>query len=195
MAKIYLQRHTHPDIDPKICYGASDIDVRSEFESVDLPPVLRIIEGAQISKSTKVYCSPLVRCRKLATEITRREGLCQPTYDERLREISFGDWEMRPWSEIHSSEEGLKWFSNFLYERVPGGESFIDLLGRAKSFLSEIDSVSSDTLIVTHGGFMRAVLVAFELVEIDQIFTTDIVYAELIEIEIEGDKRRWRRVN
>jgi broad specificity phosphatase PhoE len=77
--------------------------------------------------------------------------------DERLRELTFGDWEGFTWREIRKSEreqaqmrERDKW--GFV---PPGGESYRMLAERIRPALEELQR---ETVIVSHGGVARAVL-------------------------------------
>ena len=60
--EIYLVRHTTPAIKKGICYGQTDVDLNSEtFESE-----LYEIKNKLPSNIVRFYCSPLIRCSKLA---------------------------------------------------------------------------------------------------------------------------------
>ena len=79
-----------------------------------------------------------------------------------LREMSFGEWENRLFKEIiNESPELVKEYAsasdNF---RAPNGESFVDMHNRAKKFMSNIEWNKDTTLVVSHGGFMRILLVS-----------------------------------
>lgn len=179
--KIYLQRHTQPDIDPSICYGVSDMGLHSDFESNHLPEVLARLSDIGVSQ---IYSSPLKRCHRLAREIKEVMGLKNIIVDRRLKELDFGDWELTPWNDVYEMEEGKEWFDDFINRRVPNGESFNDLLARAESFLEDVRPLNADILVVTHAGFIRAVMVANGMVEAKDIFSVELAYGELVEINI-----------
>lgn len=113
----------------------------------------------------KVYASPLDRAYKTA------EILCQNnpiTVDDRLREISFGDYEGTPVPLIGDPSTGIDqnvyncFFDTDNY--IPhNGESIEMVCARAESFLEEeILNKNWDNeqniLIVAHGGIIRAFL-------------------------------------
>lgn len=101
--------------------------------------------------------SPLQRTR-LTMEIILREIECDPEharFDPRLREISFGNWEGKTMEEIrvcdpkgYAAREQDKWGW-----APPGGESYEMLHRRIGGWLAE---VTGDTVVVSHGGVMRA---------------------------------------
>ncbi|MBV1701578.1 MAG: phosphoglycerate mutase family protein [Hyphomicrobiales bacterium] len=104
-------------------------------------------------------CSPLQRTRETMTIARQAMGL-QPSpfaTDDRLKEISFGDWEGMTWGEIEKADparanarDADKWGY-----APPGGESYVMLAERIKPVLAEL---SADTLIVSHGGVARALM-------------------------------------
>ncbi|MFI3303648.1 MAG: histidine phosphatase family protein [Rikenellaceae bacterium] len=179
MAKIYLQRHTQPNISSDICYGASDIDLHPEFESLHLEEVLNRTKELSI---TQIYSSPLQRCHKLALRIKESTGVETVILDDRLKELNFGDWELTPWEDIYNTPGGREWFDDYINCRTPNGEAFTDLRARAESFLEYAKSLDGDILVVTHSGFMRAMKVATGAISEEEVFSLDISYGELMEL-------------
>ena len=171
-----LLRHTKPEIKPNICYGWADIGLDSFSEEADIERVLSKLEGREFSR---IYTSPLSRCRILAERIAKKYN-----YDlvesALLKEINFGEWELRSWDDIYNSDEGRLWFENFLYNRCPNGESFLDLENRMRIFHKNIKE--ENILIVTHAGPMRAMLSLLGIYEREKVFERKIEYGELIEI-------------
>ena len=106
------------------------------------------------------HASPLARAR-VTMELARRAmGLPPQPYamDDRLKEISFGDWEGCTWREIKARDPERadarardKWGY-----APPGGESYQMLAERLRSWLETLDS---DSLVVSHGGVARALMV------------------------------------
>lgn len=81
--------------------------------------------------------------------------------DAGLRERSMGDWEGRPRAELR--QLGFEDAVLSVSGRPPGGESHHQLLVRALEALSRLDA-PVDTLVVAHGGLLRAVLGAVDAV-------------------------------
>lgn len=179
--KIYLQRHTQPNVDSNLCYGVSDLDLHTDFEALHLPTVLERLYGVGFSQ---IYSSPLRRCHRLAQRIKERAGISGIIVDRRLKELNFGDWELMPWSDINNITEGKEWFADFVNYRIPNGEAFTNLLSRAESFVEDVRPLNGDIMVVTHSGFMRAVMVVTGRIALEEAFTVEIGYGDLIEIEI-----------
>ncbi|MFR9524106.1 MAG: histidine phosphatase family protein [Rikenellaceae bacterium] len=181
MAAIYLQRHTQPALDLKLCYGVSDVALRDEFESEDLPQIIDRVRGLN---PRVIYSSPLQRCDKLAQRIAKELNLGEVKIDPRTVELNFGDWELMPWSEIYERAEGRAWFDDYLNIPAPGGESFVEMVGRAKSFLEDIIDAQDDIMVVTHGGFIRAMMVASGEVQLQDAFDAKVEYGDTVALEI-----------
>lgn len=174
---IYLLRHTKPDVSDGICYGVSDLDLDPRSFREDISSALKALESVNFSA---IYSSPLRRCKRLADSI---ESACQVVVDKRLMEMNFGDWEMLSWQEIFSRDEGKRWFDNFITTKIPGGESFEQMVERAASFLEDIDQ-SQDIVVVTHAGFVRAMMVASGKEIAERVFDIKVEYGEVIKLDI-----------
>jgi probable phosphoglycerate mutase len=100
--------------------------------------------------------SPLSRARQ-TMEIVRAElGLPPDGFrvDERLKEIHFGRWEGRRWSELPALDpQGFAdREADPFHWRPNGGESYADLARRTVAWLQD---VVRDTVAVSHGGVSR----------------------------------------
>ena len=155
---IYLLRHTKPFVEKHICYGQTDLDLDPTTKDSDILEALNRVAEINFSK---VYSSPLKRCRLLADIICKDRGIVNPIRDN-----------------IFESQEGKVWFENYLELKVPNGEAFSDLVERAKCFFSSIDE-SENVLIVTHDGFIRAALVYFGEMKKQNIFEEKYPYGVL----------------
>jgi alpha-ribazole phosphatase len=152
---LYLVRHTQPDVAEGVCYGHADLDVACSFqdELIQLQPKLSHLKNAAI------FSSPLQRCLKLAQATQGHFNTSDIKIDKRLMELNFGDWELKPWSDIPQGIVG-EWTDAHIQQRPPNGESYLDLHMRAKSFFDEIQTVSDTTesLVFTHAGVIRALV-------------------------------------
>ena len=147
---IYLIRHTTPDIELVYCYGQTDLDVAHTFtEEAGRAKAL-----LPAFKKVKIYASPLLRCKKLAEFL----DLGDITYDDRLKEINFGDWEMKPWKDFDKKVFD-SWVNDFVTQFPPDGESFQQMHDRVMSFFNTLhDREDKDVILVCHGGVIRAIL-------------------------------------
>jgi len=141
-------RHTSVAVEPGICYGQSDVELSSTFEA----EAQQVRSKLPLRPFDAVYCSPLSRCRKLATFC----GFQDPVVDERLMELNFGDWEMKAWADIRDPRL-QQWFDNWVEVTPTRGESFAALIVRVKEFLEELKKLPlHDVVIFTHAGVIRA---------------------------------------
>jgi alpha-ribazole phosphatase len=168
--EIYLVRHTRVQTGPGICYGHLDVPL-AETASHDIERTLTLLPR---DPSIPVISSPLARCRTLAERISTR--VC---FDPNLRELHFGQWEGRPWSEIPRQELDT-WGENFATEGPPGGESFADLRERTLLALASVHATGASKVIcVTHGGVVRSFLcLALELPAL-KAFDFDVDYGSV----------------
>lgn len=107
-----------------------------------------------------VYASDLSRTRETAEILSRSINLPVIT-DSRLRELSFGLWEGMTFNEVYKEyrEEFDNWYNNTSEFKVPGGESFNELVTRVMQALHEIAAEHRGTVVVaTHGGVIMALL-------------------------------------
>ena len=173
--EIYLVRHTTPAIKKDICYGQTDVDLNSEtFESE-----LYEIKNKLPSNIDRFYCSPLIRCSKLAKRLAKEIQI-----DERLIELDFGSWENKKWSEL-DNQELSKWMENFVNVKAGGAESYLDLHKRTCSFIKELCKNSKQKIaIVTHAGNIRSFLCFILGIPLENSFRIQLNYACIIRAEL-----------
>lgn len=173
---IILIRHTKVAAKEGICYGHTDIELAPSFEKEKKSIQKKLAHN----KFNVVYSSPLSRCKKLAQAIF--PGL-EIIYDERLKELNFGNWEGLNWDEISSSEEAKAFFEDYINTACPGGESYQDMLKRVSEFYDEIKEKHKDAqvAIVTHGGPIRAFLCVIEAITPKEAFERKVDYGEVIK--------------
>lgn len=144
MALTFL-RHTTPDVAKGICYGRTDLGLAATFED----ELGRVVEA--LPEVNTIVSSPLYRCRTLAERVGAFCGVSVSVLDG-LTEMDFGAWEMTPWADIPRDQLDL-WADDFMGARPHGGESVQMLQDRVAGALGDL---SSDTLVVTHSGVIRA---------------------------------------
>src|ERR1700683_4991088 len=119
--------------------------------------------------------SPLQRARETMQLLRTALGLEPDTYevDDRLMEISYGEWEGRPPPEIEARDslvlarrEEDKW--GF---KPPGGECYRDVAARVGAWYA---TVTRDTVIVAHGGVARALMANFNILPEEEAAHADI---------------------
>jgi alpha-ribazole phosphatase len=166
LMKIYAIRHTSVAVEPGICYGQSDVSVANSFtiEKDKIVAKLRNVEFEQI------YSSPLSRCKILAENLFDKKTI---VFDDRLKELNFGDWELKAWDEIYSDPNGIKWMNNHQTLPTLNGESYPKMVTRISEFLNELDfSKNKIIAIVAHAGVIRILKSITEKQNIDDLFKT-----------------------
>lgn len=101
----------------------------------------------------RVLCSHLRRSREHAEDL----GLPLLMLDG-LAEQAFGEWEGLPWAEIKGAET---FFANPVLVCPPGGETFARCASRALQALQGALQGEAPTLVLAHGGPLRAILAHF----------------------------------
>ena len=181
--EIILVRHTSVDVPKGICYGQTDVDVAATFEA-----------EAEVTKANltaympfdAVYSSPLKRARQLAAFC----GYDHPTVDDRLMEISMGEWEMRPYAEL-TDDYSREWFEHYLTMPTPGGESFKMLYQRVTAFLDELRRCNfSRVAVFAHGGVLACAGVYGGLFDMAHIWDHPVEYGGILKV---GEVKELRR--
>lgn len=176
--EIYLVRHTTPEIEKGICYGQSDLEVSNSFKT----EVKKIHDQVPINKISKVYSSPLKRCKLLANTFKKEIVL-----DHRLKELNFGDWELKTWDAINQKDLNL-WMKDFVTVQVPNGESYLMLQKRVLEFFTSLDHASDQkVLISSHASPIRVILSYIQNIALEDSFNIKIKYGQVVTIETKQD--------
>lgn len=152
---IYLVRHgeTEWNVEGRF-QGRKDSPLtavgRTQAESIGRR--LSVIFGS--AQPPRVHVSPLGRTRATADIIGAASRLPKASVDERLRELSLGEWDGLRWPEIEARwPERLAGADHYeRYFRSPGGETLESAQDRARSWLEE---VSGPVVAISHGQFGR----------------------------------------
>jgi alpha-ribazole phosphatase len=186
--KLTLVRHTSLDIASSICYGQSDIAVSANFD-VERQQVQQKLAAFEFDA---IYASPLQRCHKLAQALCADASLGfshdDIQLDERLKELHFGDWEMSSWDAIPRETFDI-WANDYANLAPPNGETFSQLHSRSKGFVEDVGSHShgKNILVVTHGGFIRALVAEVLQMPLKRLFRITIDHASVTQLEFKGE--------
>ena len=120
-----------------------------------------------------VFSSPLQRAMTTAVSIVG--DYIDITYDERLKERSYGDW-----SGLNKSDVRAKIGDDAFYSArrgwdtsPPNGESLKDVSLRVASFIDSLPS-SGNILVVSHGNTIRAISVLLGINTEDEVSSYEI---------------------
>ncbi len=138
-------RHPRPEAPEGLCYGRTDLDIGPEGEA----EIVQALEATP--RVARVIASPALRCRGLAEELALRDGVAL-SFDPRLWEMDFGDWEGKHWDEI-PRQDSEPWTEDPWNIGPPGGEAFAAVHARVGAVLAEIIVNSGPgTALVCHAG-------------------------------------------
>jgi alpha-ribazole phosphatase len=153
---IVLIRHPAVALESGVCYGHSDIALAVDAEVSSSALALKLAT-LQVPAPRVFISSPLMRCSALAAAMANDFG-CALSYDDRLKEMNFGDWELQRWDAI---DRGLldDWAANFEHARAHGGESVAQFVARVRAWFEAFSQTRelSPAYVVTHAGVMRAI--------------------------------------
>ncbi len=167
--------------------GQKDIPLNSvgERQAAANGRALKALIGANLSAYDFVS-SPLTRCRQTMHAIRTELGLPIDDYrmDDRLREVSFGDWEGHTLEEIEEKHpeaiavrEASKW------DFIPPGESaesYEILSWRVAAWMATVDK---PTVCVAHGGVIRSVFRIKELLGVTDAAVASIPQDRILKID------------
>ena len=186
---VYLIRHSAVAVEKGICYGRSDVALREDCQS-QFETVKRKLEGIQPSL---VYSSPAQRCKQMACYLSPSGKVIA---DERLRELNFGEWELKAWNKL-PQEQVLHWTENFIHEAPPSGESYLALFNRVKGFWEEViqNKNVESIIIITHGGVIRSILSYLLEIPLQKSFSLDVDLCGLSNVVIRDGFNTIKYVN
>lgn len=161
--------------------GRSDLPLAPEAEAL-WPGVKAQLQAQGIAR---VLTSDLARARKHALDLALP---CLVLPD--LAEQAFGEWEGVPWGEIPGAEA---YFQNPVLGTPPGGESFARCASRALLALQGALEGEQATLVLAHGGPLRAILAHFLGLGLDRALDLAWQPFGLTKLEVFGPNRALLR--
>ncbi|MEM9615332.1 MAG: histidine phosphatase family protein [Actinomycetota bacterium] len=154
---LYVVRHGRTEANAGgLLLGRADPDL----DDVGRDQVVRIADA--VGPVDRVVSSPLARCRQTAEAIAGGGGVrgdgVEVEVDERLIELDYGEFDLRPLSEI-PAEVWAAWRADVDF-RPPGGETLVELGARVFAVLDEVSgsATEGDVAVVTHVSPIKASL-------------------------------------
>jgi broad specificity phosphatase PhoE len=160
LPKLYFIRHGETDWNAEgRLQGQRDIPLNDvgRVQAEETGSILARLEARY--EDLAYWASPLSRTRETMEILRTRLGLHPPAYrtDDRLKEVSFGDWEGLTWPEVEARSPRIaeariadKWHTS-----PPGGENYEAVAARLAGFMGQIERPS---VVVAHGGVGRALM-------------------------------------
>lgn len=179
--EIFLIRHTSVEVPPGVCYGQSDVPLRSTFPQEAAATLEQL---KQHQPFDAVFTSPLSRCVHLATYC----GYPSARHDDRLKEIDFGKWEMQAFDQI-SDPRLQEWYADYLHVAATGGESFAMQYQRVSRFLDELRTQPYRRVaIFAHGGVLICAQLYAGVIREKEAFSALTPYGGIISINLPGSE-------
>lgn len=155
ITQLYLLRHGPTSAPDGSFVGSTDVPLSGQG--------LERLSGV-ISYLREVdcwYCSSMQRARQ-TVDVLLHSGcdIGEIQYDERLREIDFGRWEMKTFSEITASDpDDISGWNRYIDFVFPDGEAVNDFILRVQEMLQLFTFSGSDRIaIMSHGGVIRTMI-------------------------------------
>jgi len=126
---------------------------------------------------SSLVSSDLVRASAAADRIGAERGLTARR-DARWRELDFGAWDGLPPAAV----DAAAFWDDPDASPPPGGERWSALMARVSAALEDI--AERDTLVVTHGGAIRAALASLFGFGQRQIWAFDLPYAAMLTLRL-----------
>jgi probable phosphoglycerate mutase len=182
MPVLYFIRHGETDFNvAQRLQGRSQttLNARGRTQAREYAGILRdLFERDRHQPSDYAYVSsPLLRARETMELLRSELGLEAKAYDidDRLAEISYGEWEGFTLAEIQARDPGVlqrreqdKW--DFV---PPGGESYREVADRVAAWYA---TVTRDTVIAAHGGVARALMANFHILPEEEATHADVLH-------------------
>ncbi len=176
--EIYLIRHTAVYNPQNLCYGQSEIPLEENF-TADFDWIADNLQTV-LKDDVQIMSSPYRRCTKLADYISN--GNYQT--NENLSELNFGDWELKPWTDIDSIDLN-NWMSDFVNYKIRNGESFKTLFDRSLVTFNKIKTLDKRSVIIcTHAGVIRSILANILEFPLKNAFSLAIDYSSITKITL-----------
>ena len=169
---LHLLRHGAPELTGRML-GRTDSPPTAEG-------IAACVDRAGTLAIQALAASDLSRAR-LAGEALGTVLALPVAIDPRWRELDFGEWDGKAARDLDAAALARFWDDPDAYP-PPDGETWSSLVARVAAALAELPP--RDTLVVTHGGAMRAALAWFCGFSPRQAWAFDLPYASLLTLRV-----------
>ena len=153
---VYFIRHGQTDWNrARRVQGQSETDLNATGQAQARAIAAALVRLIPDPQQFRFHASPMKRARQTLAPILAAYGLSEQIvrFDDRLREVSFGEMEGRTWPELNAlGIEPAVDPEGYYHWRPRGGESYHDVTARVRAWAGELDGPA---IIVAHGGISR----------------------------------------
>ncbi|BDR60928.1 histidine phosphatase family protein [Lactobacillus xylocopicola] len=159
MLNVYIVRHGQTDTNKTDAINGSGTNLPLNQTGIKQAETLR--DSFDTSKIDHVYASPLARAQETAEIVD--QGRHQIIFDDRLKEMDYGNWDGKSIAEIHANYpqvfDELGYFTEN-YSEYSTGESYEHLGARLQDFWQDLvqKHVDESVMVVFHGTASRALV-------------------------------------
>lgn len=151
--QIHFLRHAETTAPTGSMVGSTDVGLSAQGMDQAKQLAVRLPTGMPC------LCSPMLRARQTLEQLQVHGVACDVRFDERLREMNFGDYEMKTFAEITDNGADVDAWIEYTHFTFPGGESVAHFTHRLQELLLEFRTRKDEqVLVLTHGGVIRTML-------------------------------------
>ena len=140
---------------------------------------------------TRIVSSPLLRCRAFAEILADRHGL-PLAFDDRLKEVGFGEWEGRSAAEIEQDGPGTlaRFKADPVNARPQGAEPLADFQARVAAGLEGLlaQHAGQHVLLVGHAGVIRMALAWALHIPLEHAYRIEVASATLTRLRFDAGR-------
>lgn len=146
MIRVLAIRHAPVTVE-RVFYGQTDVPTTLDASEA----AARIEHTVTEFDPGTIWSSDAVRCREPAALLSERLGV-QHRIDQRVREMSYGDWEGRAWDAVPRAEVD-EWMTDWQNRSPPGGESVTAFTERVAAWWRELGP--GQHFLMAHAGVVH----------------------------------------
>jgi broad specificity phosphatase PhoE len=185
MRRLLLVRHAPTGATRRLAFPADEsLDERAREAARALT--------AAIPARLDVICSPSARC----VETAEAAGLTVDAIEPAIAECDFGTWAGRTLEEVAASDgrAGTAWMTD--PDAAPhGGESLRAFASRVAAWLGEQAALDGGALAITHGGVVKAAVVAALGAPLEAFWRIDATPLAITELHAHDGRWTLTRAN
>jgi broad specificity phosphatase PhoE len=156
----------------------------------------RLVERLRGIALEAIYSSPLERAMRTAETIARamnREVNENPAFNE----IDFGDWSGKSFDDLSRDERWRRFNESRSTNRIPGGESFLEVQTRVVTELEQLSAKHGDARvgIVSHADVIKAAVAYFAATPLDLLHRIEISPCSVSVITLDNGNATLLTIN
>jgi broad specificity phosphatase PhoE len=188
---VHLVRHGHHSLLGRVLCGRMPDVALDELGCRQMAAVAEIVSAPVPSA---LQSSPQRRALQSAGIVAAECGLpveIVPAFDE----IDMGEWTGTEFSRLASDERWQRWNEKRGSTQPPGGESMVALQARVVRHVEQLRAIGGAIIIVTHAEPIRAALMHYLALPLDEFYSLAIDPGSVSTILFEGSQGLVARLN